>query len=562
MRYKKIKTVAGISVITVLMAAGVSGYTYAKGLVDVQEESAINNISDVRTKTVSKNNEEDILTENQLLKSISSIMPEKAVSEFENNGIWNVHHYEDSETIDQKTDYTLANAKKKEDITLQAGFSYQKNAGFKEYNNILTHYLLKCSKFIDKLPENKINKVQAQKLVINFAKEFCGTELVTPDKTLKDIYGDENVINNGDFIITSSDSTHKKNISYIYEEPVPSSYNKDSYAYFEDSQGSSYLVDLLHGVLAEYQSYYKSGSQGMSGGNSSYKAHNPVYADITGDGKDEIITVDSVAIQKGTLAEGQKAVKIVSGSSGKEIYHLDNYDINSQVHAGWMGLYKYKTEKSKRNYLKRKEYLLSWKPSCYQDICDFEWKLFYINEDGRVKTADKGTLSFDINRPLGISNFEVKEYYKYFNNMLKNSELIADTIPENEYGYVSDQDGVLKVNPSKLVKQINYMKKQKADEKSFSKKEIANAKKAVKKYVKNNKKGCTLKKLWYDEGLYQRYEKQYKKRFGTDYVIVLVSDLYAGEDAGNSFEKGVYSKCKWILARNKNSKWKVKGSGY
>lgn len=146
--------------------------------------------------------------------------------------------------------------------------------------------------------------------------------------------------------------------------------------------------------------------------------------------------------------------------------------------------------------------------------------------------------------------------------MLENSELIADTIPENEYGYVSDSDGVLKVDPSNLLKQINYMKKQKADEKSFSKKEIANAKKTVKKYVKNNKKGCTLKKIWYNEGLYQRYEEQYKKRFGTDYVIVLVSDLYAGEDSGNSFEKGVYSKYKWILSRNKNSKWKVKGSGY
>ena len=146
--------------------------------------------------------------------------------------------------------------------------------------------------------------------------------------------------------------------------------------------------------------------------------------------------------------------------------------------------------------------------------------------------------------------------------MLENSELIADTIPENEYGYVSDSDGVLKVDPSNLLKQINYMKKQKADEKSFSKKEIAKAKKAVKKYVKNNKKGCTLKKIWYNKGLYQRYEEQYKKRFGTDYVIVLVSDLYAGEDSGNSFEKGVYSKYKWILSRNKNSKWKVKGSGY
>ena len=72
--------------------------------------------------------------------------------------------------------------------------------------------------------------------------------------------------------------------------------------------------------------------------------------------------------------------------------------------------------------------------------------------------------------------------------------------------------------------------------------------------IKNNKKSCTLKKLWYDEGLYQRYEKQYKKRFGTDYVIVLLSDLYAGEDAGNSFEKGVYNKYKWILARNKEFK--------
>lgn len=254
----------------------------------------------------------------------------------------------------------------------------------------------------------------------------------------------------------------------------------------------------VQSVLAGYQSYYKSASPDMSGGNGSYKALNPVYADITGDGKDEIITVDIVAIHKGTLEERQKVVKIVSGSSGKEIYHLDNYDINSQVHAGWMGLYKYKTEKSKSNYLKRKEYLLSWKPSCYQDICNFEWKLFYVNEDGKIKIADKGTLSFDINHPLGISNFEVKEYYKYFNNILKNSELIADTIPQNEYGYVSDLDGILKVNPSKLIKQINFMKKQKADEKSFSKKEIANAKKVVKKYVKNNKKSCTLKKLWYD----------------------------------------------------------------
>lgn len=561
MKYKKIK-IAGISVIAALMAVSVSGYTYARGIVSVQERSAVNNISAVRIKTANKSSSEDAQTEDRMLKSIISIMPEKAVSELESNGVWSVRHYEDSETIDQKTDYTLANSNKKENITLQAVFSYQKNASFKEYNNILTHYVLKCSKFIEKLPENKIGNVQAKKMVINFAKEFCKTELVTPDKTLKDIYGDENVINKGDFTITSSDGSKGKNVSYIYEEPVPSSYDKDCYAYFEDSQGSSYLVNLLHGVLTEYQSYYKSGSQGMSGSNSSCKACNPVYADITGDGKDEIITVDSVAIQKGTIAEGQKAVKIVSGSSGKEIYHLDNYDINSQVHPGWMGLYKYKTEKSKSNYLKRKEYLLSWKPSCYQDICEFEWKLFYVNENGKVKTADKGTLSFDINNPLGISNFEVKEYYKYFNNMLKNSELIADTIPENEYGYVSGSDGILKVNPSKLVKQINYMKKQKAGEKSFSKKKIANAKKAVRKYVKNNKKGCTLEKVWYDEGLYQRYEKQYKKRFGTDYVMVLVSDLYAGEDAGNPFEKGVYSKYKWILARNKNSKWKVKGSGY
>ncbi len=36
--------------------------------------------------------------------------------------------------------------------------------------------------------------------------------------------------------------------------------------------------------------------------------------------------------------------------------------------------------------------------------------------------------------------------------MLENSELIADTIPENEYGYVSDSDGVLKVDPLKSVK--------------------------------------------------------------------------------------------------------------
>jgi len=205
-----------------------------------------------------------------------------------------------------------------------------------------------------------------------------------------------------------------------------------------------------------------------------------IRQDVTGDGTEDIITTDISAINSTKLTEEKKAVKIVSGNNKNEIYNLDNTQINSQVHAGWTGLYLCKDDRSQGNNAKDnnnqdKNCLVYWKPVCYQGICCFEWKKFTLDEDGKTEIKDRQKIEFDINHAKETDIKKIKDFYNSFNNIIKNKTIIiADTIPEGEYGYISSEgDGIvyngewisgLHASYESLVSDINYFIKNNTEE--------------------------------------------------------------------------------------------------
>ena len=77
-------------------------------------------------------------------------------------------------------------------------------------------------------------------------------------------------------------------------------------------------------------------------------------------------------------------------------------------------------------------------------------------------------------------------------------------------------------------------------------------------------RGCTMTEIRYVGDDELDAMKEWAKEYGVDEVIILESDFTTDEKGGDgSFEPNdTYTNWNWILARDKNGKWKHKDHGY
>lgn len=111
----------------------------------------------------------------------------------------------------------------------------------------------------------------------------------------------------------------------------------------------------------------------------------------------------------------EKTVIVYSGSSGELLWtgHADT------VHVGWNGIYIYNDGKN--------EYLVIWQPTIYQDIANFNIRIFSLDEDGKEKDLLKKNMEFDIYNPKESDFDEVSEFVDMVNGYLEKSYVLVDT---------------------------------------------------------------------------------------------------------------------------------------
>lgn len=150
---------------------------------------------------------------------------------------------------------------------------------------------------------------------------------------------------------------------------------------------------------------------------SEVKQEEPIiwYADLTHDGINEKIVVDLTYVINYPKTGEEKTVSVYSGSSGELIWtgHADT------VHVGWNGIYIYNDGKN--------DYLLLWQPTVYQDIADFNIRIFSLTEDGKENDLLKKSLDFSIYNPKDSDIDDVSEFVDMVNGYLEKSYVLVDT---------------------------------------------------------------------------------------------------------------------------------------
>lgn len=150
---------------------------------------------------------------------------------------------------------------------------------------------------------------------------------------------------------------------------------------------------------------------------SDVKLEEPViwYVDLTHDGINEKIVMDLTYVINYPETGEEKTVIVYSGSSGELLWtgHADT------VHVGWNGIYIYNDGKN--------EYLVIWQPTIYQDIANFNIRIFSLDEDGKEKDLLKKNMEFDIYNPKESDFDEVSEFVDMVNGYLEKSYVLVDT---------------------------------------------------------------------------------------------------------------------------------------
>ncbi len=150
---------------------------------------------------------------------------------------------------------------------------------------------------------------------------------------------------------------------------------------------------------------------------SDVKLEEPViwYADLTHDGINEKIVMDLTYVINYPETGEEKTVTVYSGSSGELLWtgHADT------VHVGWNGIYIYNDGKN--------EFLVIWQPTIYQDIANFNIRIFSLAEDGKEKDLLKKNMEFDIYHPKESDFDEVSEFVDMVNGYLEKSYVLVDT---------------------------------------------------------------------------------------------------------------------------------------
>lgn len=150
---------------------------------------------------------------------------------------------------------------------------------------------------------------------------------------------------------------------------------------------------------------------------SDVKLEEPIiwYTDLTHDGINEKIVMELTYVINYPETGEEKTVTVYSGSSGELLWtgHADT------VHVGWNGIYIYNDGKN--------EYLVIWQPTIYQDIANFNIRIFSLDEDGKEKDLLKKNMEFDIYNPKESDFDEVSEFVDMVNGYLEKSYVLVDT---------------------------------------------------------------------------------------------------------------------------------------
>lgn len=150
---------------------------------------------------------------------------------------------------------------------------------------------------------------------------------------------------------------------------------------------------------------------------SDVKQEEPIiwYADLTHDGINEKIVVDLTYVINYPETGDEKTVSVYSGSSDELIWtgHAD------RVHPGWNGIYIYNDGKN--------DYLILWQPTIYQDIADFNIRIFSLTEEGKEKDILNKKIEFVTYRPKDSDFKDVPEFVDMVNGYLEKSYVLVDT---------------------------------------------------------------------------------------------------------------------------------------
>ena len=152
--------------------------------------------------------------------------------------------------------------------------------------------------------------------------------------------------------------------------------------------------------------------------------------DITGDGVNDTISIDvNAAKGQSQTVENSPAIRITSGKTDNVIWKSD---ANASLHAGYNQFYLY--------HKKINTYLMEWNPACWQGYCSYQWKVFKLTDDGKVKKIAGNKVEFDTNEGrIDEKDFDkIETFGKELNTYLANAELLLDTVPEETLGIPED----------------------------------------------------------------------------------------------------------------------------
>ena len=248
----------------------------------------------------------------------------------------------------------------------------------------------------------------------NYSESFIvdaqeGVEIILPDYEMLSSYCDDLVNLNRDY-------------SNMYLSV--SNWNDDNTVdvEFHGMQGTNtegvsgtFTYDISSKTILNYQNSESSKDDSTEVDN--IKQVEPViwYADITQDGIDEKIVVDLTYVINYPRTGEEQTVSVYSGYSGKLIWtgHADT------VHPGWNGVYIYNDGK--------KDFLIQWLPTIYQDNADFHFRIFSLDEDGKENDLVSKNIQFDIYHPKNGDTDTISEFVDMVNGYLEKSYVLVDT---------------------------------------------------------------------------------------------------------------------------------------
>ncbi|MCH5268213.1 MAG: M56 family metallopeptidase [Lachnospiraceae bacterium] len=152
-----------------------------------------------------------------------------------------------------------------------------------------------------------------------------------------------------------------------------------------------------------------------------------LYIDITGDGVADTVSIDINAAKGEYQADGEElppSIQIISGKTNEVIWESN---ANASLHAGYNQFYLYQNKHT---------YLMEWNPACWQGYCSYQWKVFKLTEDGKVKKIAGNKIEFDTNEGrVKEKDFgKIEAFGKELNKYLADAELLLDTVPDETPG--------------------------------------------------------------------------------------------------------------------------------